>query len=35
MTNERALDPLEWLAVPFFLIGMGLLWLSDKVFPRP
>jgi len=35
MTNDYASTPLELLAVPFLLIGVGLLWLSDKVFGRP
>ena len=34
MTNERALTPLEALALPFLLIAAGLLWLSDKIFGR-
>lgn len=32
MTNEYALTPLETLAIPFLLIALGLLWLSDKIF---
>jgi len=34
VTNDYAFTPLELLALPFLLLGIGLLWLSDKVFGR-